>query len=647
MCVCSFHGTREQPAASRINLSGLASWLASWTWLFFLRKLAADPNSQPYRWQTPIVIMLCAARSRGWSAVLRHSQRVRQCVCDRFRYNSSTRPPAVDVARPGAVGVASDGGGHTATATATAPAAEALEVSGRVVAVDGRLLMIQPDFLKKSTRTFRPGGVVWLSNGSAACLAFEAAGFSFGVLLPPGAVARPDAVPSGSLTGSEVHISQEGLRVHFTEEVLGGGTVVDAFGTPIGSAVGGSSRSSSGSREDALSLQGGGEGGGVGGDGGGVSQLAFNPAPGQFDRQVIRNNIHTGVTAVDSLTPFGRGQSMLVHGEKGTGKTSMGVDIVRAQHQVGWAANSTATSTTSATSITNTTSTTSTSASGSRSTTTTVTTTITGDDGGSGGGELHCVYAATHLDDARLDYLAREMLQPAGKRATLVAASQEDGDEGVLFAAVTACALGEFHRDNGRHAVVVLDEVGVCVWLCVVVCGCVVVCLWLCVCGCGCMCVVMVVVMVVVVVVWLCCCVVVWSCGCGVVWLWLWLWLWSCGCVVVGLCGCGFVVLWLWFCGFVVLWLWVVVVVVVVVVWLWLCGCGCGCGCVVVWLCGCVVVWLCVCVRVVDWAGGGVRNGGLRFVVVMVLGLLGGVLCQPPIAPFAVAAPTCCPMRRS
>ena len=283
--------------------------------------------------------------------------------------------------------------------------AQPVEVSGRVVATDDRLLMIKPDYYMVSTRTFRPGSIVRLANGDTACLAFEAAGFSFALLLPCDAAAAAelsaDLVGRPSpLTGEECYISTRSLTFSFSARTVAGGSVLDCFGHPLAGAA--SAKADNEEEEAAVEAK-----------GETIVQVAFNPAPGQFDRQVIRDNVHTGVTAIDSLTPFGRGQSMLVFGEAGTGKSTIAADIIRAQHEF--------------------------STNGGKS-------------------PIRCVYAATSVDNAQLDGVVRDVLGPAGTDVTVVASSSEDGDVGALFAVLSACSLGEHHRDSGGHSLVVLDD---------------------------------------------------------------------------------------------------------------------------------------------------------------------------------------------
>lgn len=285
-----------------------------------------------------------------------------------------------------------------------------VEVSGHVVAKDdaGRLVMIQPDFTKKSTRQFRPGSLVQMGSGEVGCLAFELAGYNFAILLPETAVHEDLLDDPSCIKGTEVHISSKQLHFHFDGSAAAGGSVLDCFGKTLLS-----SKQSDDNDNAATALAGSGSGGTAEAAAAAereIVQLAFNPAPGQFDRQVIRDNIHTGVTALDALTPFGRGQSMLVHGEAGTGKSSIAMDVVLAQHEFG-------------------------------------------------AGRVKCVYAATHADDSKMSSIVSNMLAPVGEVATVIASSSDDGDEGALFAALSACALGEHHRDRGDHSMVILDEV--------------------------------------------------------------------------------------------------------------------------------------------------------------------------------------------
>ena len=122
--------------------------------------------------------------------------------------------------------------------------------------------------------------------------------------------------------------------------------------------------------------------------------------PGVPDRTPITRSLHTGVTAVDVLTPVGRGQCMLLVGERRSGKTALALDTLAAQRDTGVA----------------------------------------------------CVYAA--LGDDGADSRCHEAVAPH----TLVLAAPRGASPGVSFLALcTSFALGEAWRDAGRDALLVVD----------------------------------------------------------------------------------------------------------------------------------------------------------------------------------------------
>lgn len=123
--------------------------------------------------------------------------------------------------------------------------------------------------------------------------------------------------------------------------------------------------------------------------------------PGVPTRTPITRSLHTGVTAVDVLTPVGRGQCMLLVGERGSGKTALALDTLAAQAHTG----------------------------------------------------VPCVYAAVgHADPA--DH-ALQAVAPH----TVVVAPPRDASPGVSFLATCAAfALGEAWRDAGRDALLVVNS---------------------------------------------------------------------------------------------------------------------------------------------------------------------------------------------
>ena len=56
--------------------------------------------------------------------------------------------------------------------------------------------------------------------------------------------------------------------------------------------------------------------------------LVQSPAPGIIDRQSVFEPLQTGVLSIDSMVPIGRGQRELIVGDRGIGKTSIGLDTI-------------------------------------------------------------------------------------------------------------------------------------------------------------------------------------------------------------------------------------------------------------------------------------------------------------------------------
>ena len=59
------------------------------------------------------------------------------------------------------------------------------------------------------------------------------------------------------------------------------------------------------------------------------------PAPGIADRQAVKQPLQTGIKAIDSMTPIGKGQRQLIIGDRGTGKTSIALDTIINQKGTG------------------------------------------------------------------------------------------------------------------------------------------------------------------------------------------------------------------------------------------------------------------------------------------------------------------------
>ncbi|RHY03785.1 hypothetical protein DYB30_002390 [Aphanomyces astaci] len=128
-------------------------------------------------------------------------------------------------------------------------------------------------------------------------------------------------------------------------------------------------------------------------------------APGIMPRQSVSEPVQTGLKAVDSLIPIGRGQRELIIGDRQTGKTSIAIDTIINQvkaHQTGDKDN-----------------------------------------------QLFCIYVAVGQKRSTVADLTKTLI---------VAATASDSAPLQFLAPYTGCTLGEYFRDNGQHAVIFYDD---------------------------------------------------------------------------------------------------------------------------------------------------------------------------------------------
>ena len=130
-------------------------------------------------------------------------------------------------------------------------------------------------------------------------------------------------------------------------------------------------------------------------------------APGVVDRQPVKQPLQTGVKAVDGLVPIGRGQRELIIGDRGIGKTAIALDAIINQK----------------------------------------------------GGDVMCVYVAIGQKATTVNNV-RAALEEAGalEYTIIVAATAADPAPMQYIAPYTGCAMGEYFRDKGMHALVVYDD---------------------------------------------------------------------------------------------------------------------------------------------------------------------------------------------
>ena len=138
-------------------------------------------------------------------------------------------------------------------------------------------------------------------------------------------------------------------------------------------------------------------------------------APGIIPRKSVNEPMQTGLKSVDSLVPIGRGQRELIIGDRQTGKTAVAIDAIINQKKINES-----------------------------------------DDEKQ---KLYCVYVAIGQKRSTVRQIEKT-LEEAGamEYTTIVAATASDAAPLQFLAPYTGCAMGEYFRDNGMHALIVYDD---------------------------------------------------------------------------------------------------------------------------------------------------------------------------------------------
>ena len=140
-------------------------------------------------------------------------------------------------------------------------------------------------------------------------------------------------------------------------------------------------------------------------------------APGIMPRQSVNEPMQTGLKAIDSLIPVGRGQRELIIGDRQTGKTAIAIDAFINQKAENAAA------------------------------------------GKDDSKRLFCIYVAVGQKRSTVAQIVRALEENgAMEYSIVVAATASDPAPMQFLAPYTACVMGEFFRDNGMHALVVYDD---------------------------------------------------------------------------------------------------------------------------------------------------------------------------------------------
>src|SRR4051795_403254 len=130
-------------------------------------------------------------------------------------------------------------------------------------------------------------------------------------------------------------------------------------------------------------------------------------APGVIDRQPVKQPMQTGIKAIDGMIPIGRGQRELIIGDRQTGKTAIAIDAIINQK----------------------------------------------------GGDMICIYVAIGQKRSTVAQVVRTLEDYGAMEYTIVvSASASDPAPMQYLAPFSGCAMGEYFRDTGRHALCVYDD---------------------------------------------------------------------------------------------------------------------------------------------------------------------------------------------
>jgi F-type H+-transporting ATPase subunit alpha len=138
-------------------------------------------------------------------------------------------------------------------------------------------------------------------------------------------------------------------------------------------------------------------------------------APGIIPRKSVHEPVQTGLKALDALVPIGRGQRELIIGDRQTGKTAVAMDAFINQKDIN----------------------------------------ASGDESQ----KLYCIYVAVGQKRSTVAQIVRQLEENGAMEYTIVVAATASEPAPLQFLAPYAgCAMGEYFRDNGMHAVIVYDD---------------------------------------------------------------------------------------------------------------------------------------------------------------------------------------------
>ncbi|HIC05700.1 MAG TPA: F0F1 ATP synthase subunit alpha, partial [Candidatus Nitrosopelagicus sp.] len=138
-------------------------------------------------------------------------------------------------------------------------------------------------------------------------------------------------------------------------------------------------------------------------------------APGIIPRQSVNQPMQTGLKALDTLIPIGRGQRELIIGDRQTGKTAIAIDTIINQKEI--------------------------------------------NKSGEEKNKLYCIYVAIGQKRSTVAQIVKT-LEDAGamEYTTIVSATASDPAPLQFLAPYTGCTMGEYFRDKGMHALIIYDD---------------------------------------------------------------------------------------------------------------------------------------------------------------------------------------------
>src|SRR5499425_1195802 len=130
-------------------------------------------------------------------------------------------------------------------------------------------------------------------------------------------------------------------------------------------------------------------------------------APGVVDRSPVKEPLQTGLKAIDAMVPIGRGQRELIIGDRQTGKTAVALDAILNQRETG----------------------------------------------------VICIYNAIGQKQSTIAQVVKTLEEADALRYSIVVAAAASDPAPLLYISpYSACAMGEYFRDSGRHALCIYDD---------------------------------------------------------------------------------------------------------------------------------------------------------------------------------------------